>query len=336
MTEEGGYSLMRRERPWKHGLVGTVVMVIIAMLSCGLAMGAEELKVSYNPMPLNVPSIIMKEKGFLEEAVADLGLTVDYKSFLAGYQMTEAMAAGELDIAAVMGGTSTITSYAGGRELQIFAAYGQSPGGFAVVTKSSSPLQSIQDLAGKTVGVPVGTEAHFLLAKALEEASLTLRDIQVANMLVPDAVTALMAGHIDAAVIVEPVLSNLQVQGKIVVLRDGVGLMPGLTVMTVRRDLKEKRPEVVAAYLRAHVRSLRFMEEEPEETVLLVAQETKLPEELVAKIMTKYVFKPEIGPDLLVALDGTASFLQQVGVIKEAIDMEGLVDTTILHELDVE
>lgn len=311
-----------------------MMVVLLVLGGNGLVLGAGKLTVSYNPMPLNVPSIIMKEKGFLEEAIGELGLEVEFKEFLAGYQMTEAMAAGELDIAAVMGGTSTITSYAGGRAVQIFAAYGQSPAGFAIVTKSDSPLKSAEDLKGKAVGVPVGTEAHFLLAKALEEAGLGFGDIQVVNMLVPDAVTALMAGHIDAAVVVEPVLSKLQTQGKVVVLRDGVGLMPGLTVMTVRREVKEKRPEVVAAYLRAHTRSLQFMKEEAEETVELVAKETKLPAELIAKIMTKYSFSPEIDPELLAGLEDTASFLQQVGVIKESIDIEGLVDTTILDELD--
>jgi sulfonate transport system substrate-binding protein len=326
---------MKREQLWRHGIVLAAVLVALLTFNGSPVMGAGRLTVSYNPMPLNVPSIVMKEKGFLEEAVADLGLEVEYKAFLAGYQMTEAMAAGELDIAAVMGGTSTITSYGGGRELQIFAAYGQSPAGFALVTKSDSPLVAVEDLVGETVGVPVGTEAHFLLAKALEEAELTLKDIQVANMLVPDAVTALMAGHIDAAIIVEPVLSKLKTQGKIVVMRDGVGLMPGLTVMTIRREVKEEKPEVVAAFLEAHIRSLQFMEAEPEETVELVAKETKLPPELVKQIMTKYTFSPHIGPDLLTGLEGTALFLQQVGVIKEAIDMEGLVDTTILDELEV-
>lgn len=325
---------MKRSKIWRHTIAFVAMIALLVLGGSSLVVGAGKLTVSYNPMPLNVPSIVMKEKGFLEEAVRELGLEVEYREFLAGYQMTEAMAAGELDIAAVMGGTSAITSYAGGREIQIFAAYGQSPAGFAVVTKSDSPLKSVQDLSGKTVGVPVGTEAHFLLAKALEEAGLGLGDIQVANMLVPDAITALMAGHIDAAVIVEPVLSRLQTQGKIVVLRDGVGLMPGLTVMTVRREVKEKRPEIIAVYLQAHARSLQFMKEQAEETVELVAKETKLPPELVDRIMEKYSFSPEIGPELLAGLEGTASFLQQVGVIKEPIDLEGFVDTTILDELD--
>ena len=65
-----------------------------------------------------------------------------------------------------MGGTSTITSYAGGRDLQVFAAYGQAPAGFAIAVKADSPVESIQELEGRTVGVPVGTEAHYLLGKA--------------------------------------------------------------------------------------------------------------------------------------------------------------------------
>ncbi|NLA57888.1 MAG: aliphatic sulfonate ABC transporter substrate-binding protein [Firmicutes bacterium] len=315
---------------------GTIVLVLtlILLLVLGLnAAAAEKLTVSYNPMPLNVPSIVMKEMGFLEEAMAELGVEVEYKSFLAGYQMTEAMAAGELDIAPVMGGTSTITSFAGGRDLQVFAAYGQAPAGFAIVTKVDSSCQSIRDLKGKTVGVPVGTEAHYLLGKALEEAGLSLEDVQVANMLVPDAVTALMAGHVDAAAVVEPVLSRLQSAGQISVLRDGVGLMPGLTVMTARREIIEKQPEVLAAFLKAHNRSLLYMEGNPEETVELVAKETKLPPELVKKIMAKYTFAPELSPELAASLDNTAAFLREVGIIREAVNVEDLINYTILDSI---
>lgn len=316
-------------------LLGLWIMVLMVMAPSGVALGKGKLVVTYNPMPLNVPSIVMKDQGFLEEAVADLGLEVEYKQFLAGYLMTEAMAAGELDIAAVMGGTSTIASYAGGRELQVFAAYGQAPAGFALVTKVGSPLGRVADLKSKSVGLPIGTETHLLLGKALEEAGLTLKDVQTVNMLVPDAVTALMTGQIDAACVVEPVLSNLETQGKIRVLRDGTGLMPGLTVSTVRRDLREQRPEVLVAYLRAHARSLEFMETEPDKTLELVAKETKLPPELVEKVMVKYTFSPEIGPELLADLEGTALFLQEIGVIEEPIDLDGLVDTTILDELNL-
>ena len=313
--------------------MGLWIMAFMLMMPNGVVLGREQLVVTYNPMPLNVPSIVMKDQGFLEEALADLGLEVEYKQFLAGYLMTEAMAAGELDIAAVMGGTSTITSYAGGRELQVFAAYSQAPAGFALVTKVNSPLEHVEDLRGKSVGLPIGTETHLLLGKALQEAGLGLEDVQAVNMLVPDAITALMGGQIDAACVVEPVLSNLETQGKIRVLRDGIGLMPGLTVSTVRRDLREQRPEVLAAYLHAYARSLEFMEKEPDKTLDLVAKETKLAPELVEKVMAKYTFSPEIGPELLVALEETALFLQEIGVIKESIDLEGLVDTTILDEL---
>ena len=129
---------MKQSKDWKGSVV--LVLTLVLMLMLGVqAMAAEKLTVSYNPMPLNVPSIVMKEMGFLEESMAELGVEVEYKSFLAGYQMTEAMAAGELDIAAVMGGTSTITSFAGGRDLQVFAAYGQAPAGFAIVAKTGTP-----------------------------------------------------------------------------------------------------------------------------------------------------------------------------------------------------
>ena len=325
-------SMMKDRKKW---MIRLLLMVLLVAVSGAVVRGKDKLTVTYNPMPLNVPSIVMKHEGFLEEALAPLGIEVEYKEFLAGYLMTEAMAAGELDIAAVMVGTSSITSYAGGRGLQIFAAYSQAPGGFALVTKADASFQQIADLKDKSIGLPVGTETHLLLGKALEEAGLALSDVHTVNMLVPDAVTALMGGQIDAACVVEPVLSNLEMQGKIRVLRDGVGLMPGLTVTTVRKDLLKERPEILAAYLGAHMRSLEFMENEPARTLELVAKETNLSPELAEKIMAKYTFTPKIGPDLLAALEDTALFLEKIDVIKEPISLEDFVDTAILDGLDL-
>ena len=324
---------IENNRKQKKLWLGLCIMALALILLGTVAQGRGKLVLTYNPMPLNVPSIVMKNMGFLEEAAGELGLDVEYKEFLAGYLMTEAMAAGELDIAAVMGGTSSITSYSGGRDLQIFAAYGQAPAGFAVVTKADSPLEGVEALKGKVVGLPIGTETHLLLGKALQEAGLSLKDVQTVNMLVPDAVAALMAGQIDAACVVETVLSNLTGQGRIRVLRDGSGLMMGLTVSTTRKALLEEKPEALVAYLKAHARSLEFMQTEPEKTLELVAKETKLPPELAQSIMAKYVFEPAIGPDILDALEDTAQFLKEIGVISESIVIKDLVDTTIIEGL---
>jgi sulfonate transport system substrate-binding protein len=89
----------------------------------------------------------------------------------------------------------------------------------------------------------------------------------------------------------------------------------------------------MAAFLKAHNRSLRYMEDNPEETIELVAQETKLPAELVQKIMAKYTFAPQLTPELAASLDNTAAFLLAVGIIREPVDLEDLINFTVLDSV---
>lgn len=309
------------------------VLVLVVLVAAGVVgtgiVGAkapkEVLNVSYNPMPLNVPSIVAKCKGLLEKELEPLGVKVSYKSFLAGYQMTEAMAAGELDIAPVMGGTSTITSAAGGRDIRIVGAYGSSPAGFGVAVKADSPISTVTQLLGKRIALPVGTEVHYLLAKMLEQEGKSLRDVTVVNMLIPDAVNALLAGHVDAAMVVEPVMTKLVSGQKIKVVATGEGLFLGMTVMTATADLAEEHPELIEAFLRAHEASIRYMEANPEEVAQLVAQETKLPLPIVKKIMPKFTFNPQLTDEAVRSLQDTESFLYQNQITKKRVDVEKLI-----------
>ena len=310
---------------WNKTLLSIVVLLVLLGSVVGAQPRKTTLNVSYNPMPLNVPSIVAKEKNLLEDELASLGVKVNYRQFLAGYQMTEAMAAGELDLSPVMGGTSTLTSAAGGRNLRIVAAYGRSPGGFALVTKADSPAGGVKDLLGKRIALPVGTEVHYLLAKLLEQEGKSLADVEVVNMLVPDGVSALMGGHVDAAMVVEPVLTRLSSAGQIKVIRDGVGVFSGMTLITASDALVSQHPELIEAFLRAHNRAIAYIEANPEETLALVAEATGLPENIVQRIMPKYTFDPTLDEGALSSLMDTADFLYAHEIIRRPVDVEALL-----------
>ena len=55
---------MKQNKNWKASAALALTVIIMLTLGATYAMAAEKLTVSYNPMPLNVPSIVMKEMGF--------------------------------------------------------------------------------------------------------------------------------------------------------------------------------------------------------------------------------------------------------------------------------
>ena len=74
---------------------------------------------------------------------------------------------------------------AGGRDIQIVGVYSQHPR----LSWHRYLVEHGNELREK-IAVPIGTEAHFLLTKILAEQGLTLRDVELVNLLIPDGITA--------------------------------------------------------------------------------------------------------------------------------------------------
>ena len=144
-------------------------------------------------------------------------------------------------------------------------------------------------------------------------------------MLVPDRVSALMGGHVDAAMVVEPVLTRLSSAGQIKVIRDGVGVFSGMTLITASDALVSQHPELIEAFLRAHNRAIAYIEANPEETLAFAAEATGLPENIVQRIMPKYTFDPTLDEGALSSLMDTADFLYAHEIIRRPVDVEALL-----------
>lgn len=297
--------------------------IMLALLICCLAgavtVGARQvpkIKLAYNVLPFNLPSLVEREQSLL----LNLGYDVSYYNFLVGHAMTEAMVSGDLDLAPVMGATSTIVSQAGGRELKIIGVYSQAPQAFGLAVLPQTI--SLEELKNAKIAVPLGTEAHVLLSKILQEQGLSLQDVQLVNLLVPDGITALQSGQVEAAMVVDPVLSKLEQAGKIEILRDGEDLISGLTLSVVPKSLLDD-PRVVA-FQQAHRASLNYIQEHPEQALDLAIAQLDLPREIVTKIAAKYNFNPEITDAIKLELESTIDFLFKQQLIRKQVDLEEL------------
>ena len=72
------------------------------------------IHITYVKAPLNVPSIVEKKMGLFEKEFGKDKIAVDFPEITAGPKQTEAMAAGSVDFAHCLGGTSAILAAANG------------------------------------------------------------------------------------------------------------------------------------------------------------------------------------------------------------------------------
>lgn len=271
------------------------VMLFASLISLPLSVVAQDeqtLNITYVTSPFNMPSIVMREKGFLDEAMAPYNVKVNNAVINSGAQQTQAMAAGKIDIASVLGSSSAILAKANGAPIEIIGAFARGPKAYAIMINDSN-IKTAQDLKGKKVAGPKGTVLNQLLVAALASQGLTLNDIEYINMDIPAANAALITGKVDAATLAGAHVIDAEKKGA-KLLVDGAGLINPVTVIAARSEWVKDNPELVKAYFNAHLKAIDFIKENPEEALAITAKEQKISLDEAKKQFTLYDFEPKI------------------------------------------
>ena len=102
-----------------------------------------KVQATYVKAPLNVPSIVEKEKGFLTGAFEEEGIEFDYSNLTTGPEQTQALASGDIQFLNAVGATSVIPSASNGADIKIISMYSRSPKAFMLLQmlKVLHPLQ---------------------------------------------------------------------------------------------------------------------------------------------------------------------------------------------------
>lgn len=238
----------------------------------------ETINFAYMPnMGGAAPVVIGEEKGFFKEE----GIKLNPVKFLSGPPEFQAMASGEIDIAYIGPGATFLSAQGQGN---IIGLVSLGKADMVYATKKSG-IKEWKDLKGKTVGVPKGTSGEMVLNLGLEKAGLKPTDVNIVSMDVAGAVTAYVAGKVDAVAIWSPFTVEIEKQvGKenIVKLGDNSSFFPDYSFpsswVVSPKFLKEK-PELVEKFMKAMNKTTDYKISHLDEAVKLTAAYTQVPED---------------------------------------------------------
>ena len=320
-----------RKRGRGVSVILSVLLILMLLAGCsneeaasGDVSSVGEINLTYVKSPLNVPSIIQKHKGLFEGEFGQDDIEINLYEITTGPEQTQALAAGELDFLNALGGTSAILAASNGVDLKIISIYSRAPKAFTILTNSDE-IQGIADLQGKKVGGPKGTVLHQLLVTALNSENLDQDDVEYINMDIPLALSSLMNGSVDAALLAGPAALQALESGAEVVTT-GEGLVEGTIVVAVRGEFLQKYPDLVKRFLKVQKESLEFIDENIEEAYEITAQETGLTIDDVAMMYEWYDFDLTINESDIKELELTQEFLMENGMMENAIDIEALIE----------
>ena len=287
------------------------------------AASLKELKVTYVKQPLNIPSIVDKANQTIVKGFEIDGTKVTFPEISSGAKQTEALAAGSLDIASCLGGTSAILAASNGADVKVVGIYSRAPKAFNIMVKDPA-IKTAADLKGKRVAGPKGTILHQILAAALVKEKLTLKDVEFRSIGIPAAVNALLSGEADAALVAGADVLRAQKAGAHI-LANGEGLVNATIVVGVGGKFLKEHPEAVKKYMTLHQESIEFMKKNPEKAFEFTAKETGLSIEDVKLMAPWYDFSTAITEKDIKDLEETQAFLLANDMQKKKIDIKSML-----------
>jgi sulfonate transport system substrate-binding protein len=300
--------------------------LVLGLAGAGPARAApSEIRIdwaTYNPV-----SIVLKERGALESALKDDGVSVRWVQSAGSNKALEFLNAGSIDFGSTAGAAALI-GRVNGNPIKAVYVYSR-PEWTALVTRPDSGIASVADLKGKRIAVTRGTDPHIFLVRALAKEKLTDKDVKLVLLQHADGRLALQRGDVDAWAGLDPIMASAELQdGARLFYRDPAANSWG--VLNVREAFAAENPALVEKVLAAYEEARKWALAHPAELKALLAKTAKLPEEVVARQLerTELTHGP-IGEAQAETIAASGEALAAAGVLPAGTDVGKTVEALI-------
>ena len=262
-----------------------------------------------------------------------------FRDYDSGPPITNQMLANKLEFG-VMGDYPLIVNGAkfqetGRQETRFIAVTGYNLRGTGngIVVPINSSAQSLADLEGKTLSVPIGSAAWGMTLKALSEAGLSGK-VQIVNQSPAVGAANIQAGRIDAHTDFCPWSEIMEFRGTARKIYDGSEAgIPTFHGIVVRESYAKKYPEVVEGVLKATLEAQKWIQENPMEAAIKVSEWTGVEKEVLYLYFSEggtTTAEASIKPEWVKAMKYDLDLLKrEVGV--PDLDFDRWVDDTYLR-----
>ena len=217
---------------------------------------------TYNPL-----SLVIKENGWLEDALADQDIDVNWVQSAGSNKANENLRAGAVDVGSTAG-SAALLARSNGSPIQTIDIYSQ-PEWAALVVGDGSDIADVADLAGKKVAATKGTDPYFFLLQSLEEAGVDPADVTIENLQHADGATALSNGSVDAWAGLDPIMAGAEEEGATLLYRNVDFNSYGF--LNATEEFLTEKPDVAQTVVDAYEKAREWAEENPEETAQILA-----------------------------------------------------------------
>ncbi len=270
---------------------------------------------------------ILKERGNLDEALEEAGYSIDWREFPTGSVLLEALNTNNIDFGHASDGNGVFMQ-SGGHDINYVASEAPYPEGVALVAKAESDIESVEDLEGKTIGVTKGGNQHYLLLEALEEAGVSLDDVEIRYY--KDASEGLIAftqDEFDVYGSWDPYLAIVESQIDTRTIVNGTDFSENRTFYFATDELVNDNPEVVSIILEELQNVDQWSNENKEEVAEILAEQLGLDGEPLELANNRRTFGVEsMKEEIIDSQQRLADVFYESGLLENDIQVEDAVN----------
>jgi NitT/TauT family transport system substrate-binding protein len=240
---------------------------------------ADKLRIAYHPNMGGSSAIITGiNKGFFKEQNIDIELV----KFTSGPPEVAAMISGDID-AGYIGHGAHFLAVQG--KVNILSLDVVSKSDEILVSKKAG-ISKIEDLKGKIVATQFGTSGDIVLELALKKAKMKKEDLKLVNMDMAGAVSAFIAGKVDAVAVWSPYTSEIKSRlgNDVLMLANNTDfkdefVFPSSWVATP--EYIKKNEDKLVRFMKGLHKAMDYRSEHLDEVVEMVAKLNNTPKESV-------------------------------------------------------
>jgi NitT/TauT family transport system substrate-binding protein len=305
----------------------------LGLLMVGATVPAQAYKLSvsqYGRVTATLPWAVATEKGYFTEAGINLDQII---AGMGGGTTLRNMLASDLPYGEVAT-SAALAAIRSGRDIVIVNTASSHIGEIALVANPKSNVHKVQDLAGKKAGytAPKST-SELLLRLALKEAGMAGKVEAVATGGFGGGLTALDTGGIDAAPLIDPILTLQPERYRVIFsFADIIPRVTWLVGISTRKFAKEN-PELLRKLIAIHRKAVDYIYANHDEAIRIYSKVWNADPKQVAKYFPKYfTYEGEWsrGGFEKAALDKMSEGLQLVGEIDKPVDWNKVIDQQFL------
>jgi NitT/TauT family transport system substrate-binding protein len=312
----------------KRTLIITLLFLLL-LPACAPA-GLQEtvtLKIAVLPIIDTLPMYVAQQEGLFAEHNID----VEFVPVASAPERDQLLAAGQADgtinetLAVMLFNRETVQMQAVRYALRPAPGYGH----FFILASSQSGITSVHGLKGVEIGVSQGTVIEYVTERLLQAEGFTADEIKtIAVPKIPDRMSLLASGELQAGVMPDPLASLVVAQGGVIVADDAAYPEYGFSVISFRKAVIDADPEAVRGFLAAVEEATSLLNADPAKYRNLLSEQNLVPPPLLETYQTPPF--PTSGVPTLEEWNDALDWLKEKGILTTDVSYADSINASFL------